>query len=49
MNVSKLCIVGEAGVGKTTLVRLLSEKQMDSVRKPTIGVESNVLNLKMMF
>jgi small GTP-binding protein len=38
MNVSKLCIVGEAGVGKTTLVRLLSEKQMDSVRKPTIGV-----------
>ncbi len=38
MNTSKLCIVGEAGVGKTTLVKLLTEKQMNEFRKPTVGV-----------
>lgn len=38
MNTSKLCIVGEAGVGKTTLVKLLTEKQMNDARKPTVGV-----------
>jgi small GTP-binding protein len=38
MGASKLCIVGESGVGKTTLVNLLSEKEFSDVRRPTIGV-----------
>ena len=38
MNTSKLCIIGEAGVGKTTLVKLLTEQQLNDCRKPTVGV-----------
>jgi ADP-ribosylation factor-like protein 2 len=34
----KVCLIGEAGVGKTTLVKLLQEKATNGPRQPTIGV-----------
>lgn len=39
MNQVKAVIMGEGGVGKTTLVSLLKGKQIPRQRKPTIGVD----------
>ncbi len=38
MVASKCCILGESGVGKTTLVKLLKQKEFSVERNPTIGV-----------
>ncbi|MHA1728862.1 MAG: ADP-ribosylation factor-like protein [Promethearchaeota archaeon] len=38
MNQIKCVIMGEGGVGKSTLVSMLQNKQIDQIRKPTIGV-----------
>jgi small GTP-binding protein len=45
---SKICIVGEGGVGKSSLLSLLQGKNLLKERDPTIGleVEESVLNGK---
>lgn len=47
-NKSKICFVGEGGVGKTSLVSLLQDKDIVTERNPTIGleIEDSVLNGK---
>lgn len=36
---SKICLIGEAGVGKTSLLSLLQGRELDMERKPTVGLE----------
>jgi len=45
---SKICFLGEGGVGKTSLVSLLQGKKIEKERNPTVGleVEDSVLNGK---
>ena len=45
---SKICLVGEGGVGKTSLLSLLQGKKVPRKRVPTVGleVEDSVLNGK---
>ncbi len=42
----KICIIGEGGVGKTSLVSLLQGKEMQKERSPTVGleIEDSILN-----
>lgn len=41
MSVSKqkICIIGDGGVGKTSLITLLQGKEISMEREPTIGLE----------
>ncbi len=39
MAAFKTCLLGESGVGKTTISRLLQHKNTNVPRKPTIGVD----------
>ena len=45
---SKICFLGEGGVGKTTLVSLLQGKKLEKERNPTVGLEvdDSILNEK---
>ncbi|MBY8982674.1 MAG: GTP-binding protein [Candidatus Lokiarchaeota archaeon] len=45
---SKICIIGEGGVGKSSLVSLLQGKIIGNDRSPTIGleIEDSILNGK---
>ena len=46
---SKICILGEGGVGKTSLISLLQGREMSDERSPTVGLEienANILGLK---
>jgi Ras-related protein Rab-11A len=43
-NVLKLCILGEGGVGKTTLTKRMITGTFDSATKMTIGVDFHILN-----
>ncbi len=45
---SKICFLGEGGVGKTSLVSLLQGKRIDKERNPTVGLEvdDSILNEK---
>ena len=45
---SKICFLGEGGVGKTSLVSLLQGKKIDKERNPTVGldVDDSILNGK---
>ena len=36
---SKICFLGEGGVGKTSLVSLLQGKKIEKERNPTVGLE----------
>lgn len=45
MNQVKAVIMGEGGVGKTTLVSLLKGKAIPTQRKPTIGVDVEKVTL----
>jgi small GTP-binding protein len=38
-NKAKICLIGEAGVGKTSLVSLLKGREIVTERKPTVGLE----------
>jgi small GTP-binding protein len=38
MSAFKTCLIGEAGVGKTTLSKMLQKQVLNGPRKPTIGV-----------
>ena len=40
----KACLIGESGVGKTTISRLLQKKNVNVPRKPTIGVDIEKVN-----
>ena len=43
---SKICFLGEGGVGKTSLVNLLQGKKIEKERNPTVGLEvdDSILN-----
>ncbi len=43
---SKICFLGEGGVGKTSLVSLLQGKEVEKERNPTVGLEvdDSILN-----
>jgi small GTP-binding protein len=45
---SKICFLGEGGVGKTSLVNLLQGKKIEKERNPTVGLEvdDSILNGK---
>ena len=45
---SKICFLGEGGVGKTSLVSLLQGKKIKKERNPTVGLEvdDSILNGK---
>lgn len=45
---SKICFLGEGGVGKTSLVSLLQGKKIEKERIPTVGLEvdDSILNEK---
>ena len=45
---SKICFLGEGGVGKTSLVSLLQGKKIEKERNPTVGLEvdDSILNQK---
>ncbi|MCP4701967.1 MAG: GTPase [Gammaproteobacteria bacterium] len=43
--VSKLLLVGEGGVGKTSLLRVLREEPFDTQESTTHGIEIKILNL----
>ena len=45
---SKICFLGEGGVGKTSLVSLLQGKKIEKERNPTVGLEvdDSILNEK---
>lgn len=46
MTAIKACLLGEGGVGKTTIANLLQHKPVvEGQRRPTIGVEVNVAQL----
>ncbi|MEJ2249541.1 MAG: ADP-ribosylation factor-like protein [Candidatus Lokiarchaeota archaeon] len=36
---SKICIIGEGGVGKTSLVSLLQGREILTERRPTVGLD----------
>ncbi|MFO8019142.1 MAG: ADP-ribosylation factor-like protein [Promethearchaeia archaeon] len=38
-SAEKICLIGESGVGKTSLLRLLQGKQVSTERNPTVGLE----------
>ncbi|MBN1215271.1 MAG: GTP-binding protein [Candidatus Lokiarchaeota archaeon] len=48
MENQKICIIGEGGVGKSSLISLLQGKQIEKDRTPTIGleIEDSILNGK---
>ena len=46
---SKICVLGEGGVGKTSLISLLQGREVSEERVPTVGLEienSNILGAK---
>ncbi|TFG01625.1 MAG: GTP-binding protein [Promethearchaeota archaeon] len=42
---NKICIIGETGVGKSSLLKLLQGKEVSNERTPTIGLDINTRNL----
>ena len=49
---SKICILGEGGVGKTSLISLLQGRKVEAERTPTVGLEienTNQSNLEMAY
>ncbi|MHA1283366.1 MAG: ADP-ribosylation factor-like protein [Promethearchaeota archaeon] len=38
-NKQKICFIGEGGVGKTSLVKLLQGKKISMTHSPTVGLE----------
>lgn len=42
---NKICIIGETGVGKTSLLSLLQGKEVSNERNPTVGLEINTTSL----
>lgn len=42
---SKICLVGEGGVGKSSLLSLLQGRNVSEERKPTVGLEIENSNL----
>jgi small GTP-binding protein len=45
MAAYKVCLMGEGGVGKSTILSLLSKAPLISPRKPTIGVSIEKVNI----
>ena len=45
MPAFKACVLGEAGVGKTTLIKMLQNESLNGPRKPTIGVNIEKVGL----
>lgn len=43
MNTKKLSFIGSAGVGKTTLIKLLTEQVIPKTHNPTIGLDFDKL------
>lgn len=43
LNILKLCVLGEGGVGKTTLTKRIITGQFDTTTKMTIGVDFHLL------
>ncbi len=46
MAAFKTCLIGSAGVGKSTLSKMLREKNLNCERKPTIGVNIEKVPIK---
>ena len=44
MSAFKTCLLGESGVGKTTLTKLLQHQNLNGQRRPTIGVNIEKIN-----
>ena len=43
---NKICILGESGVGKSSLLNLLQGKEVPKERNPTVGLEIDTTTLK---